>query len=100
MQALHRRGRQSEIALVGFDDLALAELLTPGITVIAQDPAGIGRVAAERLFARMDDDSAPAETITVPARLISRGSGELRLQRADRTVEVTGLGCLTCRITR
>jgi LacI family transcriptional regulator, galactose operon repressor len=78
VRALHRRGRQSEIALVGFDDLALAELLIPGITVIAQDPAGIGRVAAERLFARMDDDSAPAETITVPARLISRGSGELR----------------------
>ena len=78
VRALHRRGRQSEIALVGFDDLALAELLTPGITVIAQDPAGIGRVAAERLFARMDDDSGPAETIMVPARLISRGSGELR----------------------
>ena len=39
VRALHRRGRQSEIALVGFDDLALAELLTPGITVIAQDPA-------------------------------------------------------------
>ena len=46
--------------------------------MIAQDPAGIGRVAAERLFARMDDDSGPAETIIVPARLISRGSGELR----------------------
>jgi LacI family transcriptional regulator len=78
VRALHRLGRQAEIALVGFDDLPLAELLMPGITVVAQDPGGIGRVAAERLFARMDDDSRPAETITVPARLITRGSGELR----------------------
>jgi LacI family transcriptional regulator len=78
VRALHRLGRQAEIALVGFDDLPLAELLTPGITVIAQDPGTIGRVAAERLFARLHDDSGPAETITVPARLITRGSGELR----------------------
>ena len=85
MRALHRHGRQSEIALVGFDDLPLAELLTPGITVIAQDPAAIGRVAAERLFARLDDDSGPAETITVPARLITRGSGELRAPEVGQT---------------
>ena len=85
VRALHRRGRQSDIALVGFDDLQLAELLTPGITVVAQDPARIGQLAAERLFARMDDDSGPAETILVPARLITRGSGELRVRRSGRT---------------
>ncbi|HEY5979907.1 MAG TPA: LacI family DNA-binding transcriptional regulator [Microlunatus sp.] len=79
VRALHRRGRQSEIALVGFDDLPLADLLTPGITVVAQDPIEIGRVAAERLFARMDGDLGPAEIITVPARLIIRGSGEIRV---------------------
>ena len=85
VRALHRHGRQTEIALVGFDDLPLAELLTPGITVVAQDPAAIGRVAAERMFARLDDDSGPAETITVPARLITRGSGELRAPEAGPT---------------
>jgi LacI family transcriptional regulator len=37
----------------------------------------VGRLAAERLFARLDGDrSAPAVT-TVPTRLIPRGSGEL-----------------------
>ena len=71
--------------LVGFDDLQLAELLTPGITVVAQDPARIGQLAAERLFARMEDDSGSAETILVPARLITRGSGELRVRRSGRT---------------
>ena len=77
VRALHRRGQQSEVALIGFDDLPLAELLTPGVSVIAQDPAEIGRTAAERLFARLEGDIGPAETITVPAQLIARGSGEI-----------------------
>lgn len=77
IRALHGRGRHGDVALVGFDDLPLADLLEPGITVIAQDPAEIGRVAAERLFARIEGDDRPAETIVVPARLITRGSGEI-----------------------
>ncbi|MFD9879671.1 substrate-binding domain-containing protein, partial [[Kitasatospora] papulosa] len=36
------------IALVGFDDIELADLL--GITVISQDAATVGRTAAEHLF--------------------------------------------------
>lgn len=77
LRSLHRRGRQHDVAMVGFDDVSLADLLDPGITVIAQDPAEIGRAAAERLFARIDGDASPAQTITVPARLIERGSGEI-----------------------
>lgn len=78
LRALHQLGRQHAIALIGIDDLPLADLLDPGVSVIAQDPAEIGRVAAERLFARIDGDTSLAETITVPARLIQRGSGEIR----------------------
>lgn len=77
IRALHGRGRQADVALIGFDDLPLADLLTPGITVIAQDPAEIGRASAERLFARIEGHDGPAETIIVPARLIARGSGEI-----------------------
>lgn len=77
LRALYALGRQHGVALIGVDDLPLADLLDPGVSVIAQDPAEIGRVAAERLFARIDGDISPAETITVPARLIRRGSGEI-----------------------
>ena len=42
------------VALVGFDDIELADLLKPGVTVIAQDAATLGRTAAERLFRRLD----------------------------------------------
>src|SRR5215210_1115689 len=77
IRALHRLGRQHDVALIGFDDLALADTLSPGVTVMAQDPTKMGTVAAERLFARLDGDQSPAETVVVPARLIVRGSGEI-----------------------
>ena len=44
---------------------------------MAQDPTGMGTIAAERLFARLDGDRSAAATIVVPARLIVRGSGEI-----------------------
>ena len=63
-------------ALVGFDDLELAPLLTPGLTVVAQDPAGLGREAAELLFRRLDGYDGPPQRVVLPTRLIPRGSGE------------------------
>nr|WP_171162850.1 substrate-binding domain-containing protein [Streptomyces sp. I05A-00742] len=66
------------VALVGFDDLELADLLSPAVTVIAQDPARLGRTAAELLFQRLDGYGADARRVELPTRLIARGSGELR----------------------
>lgn len=77
IRALRERGLHHEIALVGFDDVPLADLLEPGVTVIAQQPQEIGRIAAERVFARLDGDSGPAVRTIVPTRLIERGSGEI-----------------------
>ncbi|MFJ5551001.1 LacI family DNA-binding transcriptional regulator [Streptomyces sp. NPDC093225] len=65
------------VALVGFDDFELADLLRPGVTVVAQDPAALGRVATERLFARLSGARLAPERVELPTRLIARGSGEL-----------------------
>ncbi|MFB9720708.1 LacI family DNA-binding transcriptional regulator [Planobispora longispora] len=65
------------LPLVGFDDFELADALTPGVTVVAQTPGGLGRTAAELLFHRLSGGSGPAERIELPTRLIARGSGEL-----------------------
>lgn len=78
VRALRERGLSRKIALVGFDDIVLADLLEPAITVIAQNPQRIGALAAERLFARLDGTSDPARAWIVPTRLIVRGSGEIR----------------------
>jgi LacI family transcriptional regulator len=70
--------RPTRPALVGFDDFELADLLSPGVTVVAQDPTGLGRTAAELLFQRLSGDRGPARRIELSTRLVPRGSGEVR----------------------
>ncbi len=77
VRALRRLGAEWSVGLVGFDDVLLADLLSPGITVVAQDPAAIGRTAATLLFARIAGDPSPPGVRLVPTTLIRRGSGEL-----------------------
>ncbi|WP_405617249.1 LacI family DNA-binding transcriptional regulator [Streptomyces sp. NBC_00076] len=77
VRALRALGLQDTVAHVGFDDFPLADILSPGISVIAQDVEQLGRTAAEMLFSRLDGDASPARTVTVPTRLIQRGSGEI-----------------------
>ncbi|MBR7835162.1 LacI family DNA-binding transcriptional regulator [Actinospica durhamensis] len=72
------RDQASRIAIVGFDEVPLADLLQPALTVVAQDTARIGRTAVELLRARMAEPDRAVETVVVPLDLIVRGSGELR----------------------
>lgn len=77
IRALRSLGLEREVALIGFDDLPLADLLQPGVTVIAQDPLQTGKLAAERVFERINGADGPAQRITVPTRFLVRGSGEI-----------------------
>jgi LacI family transcriptional regulator len=77
VRALRALRLHTRVALVGFDDIALAELLEPAITVVAQNPSEIGRLAAELLFRRLDGDSLPPRHIVLEAPLVQRGSGEI-----------------------
>lgn len=78
VHAMQQRGVRDRIALVGFDDLELADLLRPALTVIAQDIAAIGRRAADLLFQRLERrDSGPYQRVIVPVALTPRGSGEI-----------------------
>ena len=77
IRRLRALGRQHEVAMVGFDDLELADALEPGAHRVAQDAAGLGHAAAELLFARLDGATAAFRRVEVPTTLIVRGSGEL-----------------------
>lgn len=77
LRALQRCGLQQRVALVGFDDFLLADLLAPPISVIAQNPAAIGQAAAELVFARLEDNSLPPRQIVIATQLLARGSGEI-----------------------
>lgn len=63
------------VALVGFDDFELADLL--GITVVSYDGAEMGRRAAQLAVSRAGDHELPARLVVVPAGLVPRGSGEI-----------------------
>ncbi|MGI9614204.1 MAG: LacI family DNA-binding transcriptional regulator [Acidimicrobiales bacterium] len=76
--ALHRLGLQHRIALVGFDDVGFAELIEPQLTVVPQDPLRLGRLAGERLFARLGSKNGSPERYVVELAVVARGSGEIR----------------------
>ena len=77
LRALRELGLEHTTALVGFDDIELADLLEPAVTVVAQDPAAMGRAAADMLFRRLDGDDSPPEHVVIDVELIARGSGEI-----------------------
>ncbi len=73
---LRRRRLLKKIAVVGFDDLDLAAVVDPPLTVIDQDPEAIGRIAAGQVFGWLGG-AVPTRDVVVPARLVPRGSGEI-----------------------
>jgi LacI family transcriptional regulator len=67
--------RRNDVALVGFGDFPTAAALRPPITVIDQDGDEMGRFAAERLFARLDEPGRRLRRRTVlPVTLVTRSS--------------------------
>jgi LacI family transcriptional regulator len=76
---LRRLGREqaSRLAIVGFDEVPLADLLQPALTVVAQNTTAIGRTAVELLRARIAEPDRPGQTVVLPLDLIVRGSGEV-----------------------
>jgi len=77
--AVHAIANQARpVALIGFDDFELADVLRPAVTVVAQDVDAMGRTATELLLRRLAGDRRPATLVTLSTRLIPRGSGEIR----------------------
>lgn len=75
LRASARAGRR--IALVGFDDFELAELLPVPVTVVAADSVELGRQAASLLLERLAGREGGPSTVVVPTTLVPRGSGEI-----------------------
>lgn len=77
MRTLQRLGAQHSTALIGFDDVPLADLVDPALSVVAQDPETLGEQGARRLIARLEGDQSPSRHIVLSTTLIARGSGEI-----------------------
>lgn len=81
--ALHARGR-TDIAFVSFGDFPMADSLYPAVTVVDQDPAAVARTATEELFQQIDGSAATEAPLSLPLRLVPRGSGEIPLAAVSR----------------
>lgn len=74
--------KETPLPLVGFGDFPLADVLTPSITVIDQDPVQVGTLAAERILARLSNPSDDLEHLNViDVRLIERESCHVGMSR-------------------
>ena len=93
LMTLQQQRLSSQIALIGFDEVGVAEMVEPAISVIRQDTYEIGTRAIDLLLARLDGDASPARVEVVPSTLLARGSGEIPLTRDSAPAEpgaVTG----------
>jgi LacI family transcriptional regulator len=74
--ALRAVAEPGRLAVVGFGDFPLADLMSPPVTVLSYDALLIGRTAGELLVRRLAGEQAGPRTVLVPVRLIERGSAE------------------------
>jgi len=76
VRAVRAAGRQipRDLAIAGFDNESWTELVGPGLTVIEQPVAEIGRTAMRLLLERLDAPDAPVRKIVLGGKCVVRGS--------------------------
>jgi len=77
MQALRENQVEipRDIAVVGFDDISAAKLVTPSLTTVAQFQYQMGVKAAQILMERLQGKMTPIGTaLEMPFSLVERGS--------------------------
>jgi len=61
-----------DVAVVGFDDIAMARFCNPPLTTVYQDTARAGELLVDTLLKRIHEQ--PAESAMLPAKLVVRRS--------------------------
>jgi len=70
-----------ELAVVGFDDMDWAPILTPALTAVAQPAYTLGTSAATLLMQRLENPARPVQEVVLKTRLVVRESCGAALQR-------------------
>lgn len=63
-----------DISVMGFDDLEIAQYMTPGLTTIRQDISGKGEKAVELLMNNINEPALTKQEQILPVQLMERGS--------------------------
>ncbi|QYN44701.1 MULTISPECIES: ribose operon transcriptional repressor RbsR [unclassified Gilliamella] len=75
-QALYQNGLEvgKDIAIIGYDDIEIAQYMTPPLTTIHQPKKELGQLAVEMLLNRFLNPSQSPQTIKLKPKLIKRQS--------------------------
>lgn len=76
----------ADLAVVGFDDIAIAGLIQPSLTTVRQEMHAIGEAAAEALSQMIDDPETRPVRRIVPTRLVVRSSTGVNGAPRERTL--------------
>lgn len=92
MKALSKLGVRvpEDVAVVGFDNISMCEIVEPNLTSIAQPADELGRAALELLLRHVEDGRGEHESIVLPTRLVVRRSTDATLD--DRREFGSGRG--------
>jgi DNA-binding LacI/PurR family transcriptional regulator len=74
-----------EMAVVGFDDMEWARILTPPLTAVAQPGYDLGVAAGQLVLRRLQGPSGPPQVVVFQPKLVVRESCG-----AKRTAEALG----------
>src|SRR5205085_8826128 len=76
MKALRHMGYRvpEDVSVVGFDDIAVVEHLTPALTTVRINKEAIGSIAVKQLISRSSDIDAASVTSVLEVELIKRDS--------------------------
>jgi DNA-binding LacI/PurR family transcriptional regulator len=76
MKELHKAGLSipHDVSLVGFDDIAFAELTEPPLTTVCLSRVELGRRTVEALIKDIDHPRELGREVRIPTYLIKRGS--------------------------
>lgn len=92
MAACRRLGLRipEDVAIVGFDDIAIASLVTPMLTTVRVQQYEMGRLAGELLLRRLAGQTAPhsedaSSRVTYPVELVVRASCGAQQMSAQET---------------
>lgn len=73
-KALDESGYQSKVALIGFDDIPIASMMTPPLTTVKVEKSSLGKLAVQQINEQIDDDNYVKIKIEVNTSLVIRGS--------------------------
>ena len=79
-----------QVSVIGFDDIDLASFISPPLTTMAVDKAGMGRLAVSLLLHRIEFDEGTVTSTLVRPRLIERQTVAARAVEPRQTATPPG----------